>query len=102
MIDMKDTMLWIILILLIVMDFITTYYAIAIKNYYEYNPIIRVLYQNNNYLSVFIYTLVITPIFFYGVYNLFKKGLKRYYQLFYILIIIYITIVLNNLYQLYI
>jgi hypothetical protein len=100
MIDMKDTMLWIILILLIVMDFITTYYAIGIKNYYEYNPILRSLYQNQDYISIFVYTLIITPIFFYGLYNLFKRFSKKYYQLFYLLIIIYITVVLNNLGQL--
>jgi len=99
---MKDTILWIILLLLIVMDFTTTFYAIAIKNYYEYNPILRSLYQNQDYISIFVYNLVITPIFFYGLYNLFKIGLKKYYQLFYVLIVIYITVVLNNLIQLYI
>lgn len=81
------------------MDFFTTFIGVGLLGMTERNIIVRLLYQNNEYLTILMYSLAIVPLIWLGIYNYWKyifKAYEKFNKYFYCFFIIFYVYVLTN------
>lgn len=99
----KYQKLFLILLPLIALDFITTYFGVYVNGLYEMNPITRPLLESGEIYAFGLFVLVLTPFTLYGLISAFPENAGKYpvrkiMTITYI--IIYSFVMVNNIYNL--
>ena len=92
---MNKKYLWLLLIILIFLDFITTIIGVLLKGKTELNPLTNLLLERDKYIQWVLYSLFILPVFFYGFDALIGNNI-----ILYAFLAIFILTLINNFYQL--
>ena len=89
----KETIVWFVLLTIVAIDFLLTFYGITTRKAIELNPYTKGLWADPyaNFTPLFLYTFISMPFMYYGLWSFFGKNNKYLY-----FNIAYFTIIVIN------
>lgn len=89
----KETKIWFLLICVIAIDFVLTFFGVTTGKAQELNPFTKELWAAQQWMPLFLFTFISNPFMIYGQWTFFDRNNK----LLYFNIAYYSIVIANNL-----